>query len=133
MSATRRIVIHGDPLPFMTDAIAGGLGTHVGLGELPEGLVLDHRNDRRELQRILGRLAVDLAASVPDVKGLSYRNLRYMTAMVRGWGGGENVPQPVAHPWRTGAPRPPTGTGGDQSSQASVGEQRRRGAVGRSK
>ncbi|MCY0905767.1 DUF1016 N-terminal domain-containing protein [Arthrobacter sp. H14-L1] len=34
------------------------------------------------------------------MKGLSYRNLQYMTAMVRAWGADENVPQSVAHlPW----------------------------------
>ncbi len=34
------------------------------------------------------------------MKGLSARNLQYMTAMVRAWGTNENVPQVVAHlPW----------------------------------
>lgn len=49
---------------------------------------------------VVRRLADDLAAAFPDMKGLSYRNLQYMTAMVRAWGSTENVPQPVAHlPW----------------------------------
>ncbi|WP_443022609.1 helix-turn-helix domain-containing protein [Sinomonas sp.] len=39
----------------------------------------------------------------------------------------------VRCPWRTGAPHSPMGTGSDQSNQASVGAQRSRGAVGRSK
>ena len=34
------------------------------------------------------------------MRGLSYRNLQYMTAMGRAWGADENVPQAVAHlPW----------------------------------
>lgn len=49
---------------------------------------------------VVRRLADDLAAAFPDIKGLSYRNLQYMTAMVRAWGSTENVPQLVAHlPW----------------------------------
>ncbi|MGO4188517.1 PDDEXK nuclease domain-containing protein [Pseudarthrobacter sp. TAF60_1] len=49
---------------------------------------------------VIRRLAADLAASFPDMKGLSYRNLQYMTAMVRAWDATENVPQLVAHlPW----------------------------------
>jgi predicted nuclease of restriction endonuclease-like (RecB) superfamily len=49
---------------------------------------------------VINRLANDLRASFPDMKGLSARNLQYMTAMVRAWGASENVPQAVAHlPW----------------------------------
>ncbi|MGK3957599.1 PDDEXK nuclease domain-containing protein [Arthrobacter sp. R4] len=49
---------------------------------------------------VIRRLAADLAISFPDMKGLSYRNLQYMTAMVRAWDTTENVPQLVAHlPW----------------------------------
>lgn len=49
---------------------------------------------------VIRRLAADLAISFPDMKGLSYRNLQYMTAMVRAWDTAENVPQLVAHlPW----------------------------------
>lgn len=49
---------------------------------------------------VVRRLADDLATAFPDMKGLSYRNLQYMTAMVRAWGSTENVPQLVAHlPW----------------------------------
>ncbi|MFE4542382.1 YhcG family protein [Arthrobacter sp. NPDC056727] len=49
---------------------------------------------------VIRRLAVDLATAFPDMKGLSYRSLQYMTAMVRAWGEDENVPQAVAHlPW----------------------------------
>ena len=49
---------------------------------------------------VINRLANDLRASFPDMKGLSARNLQYMTAMVRAWGADQNVPQVVAHlPW----------------------------------
>jgi predicted nuclease of restriction endonuclease-like (RecB) superfamily len=49
---------------------------------------------------VINRLANDLRASFPDMKGLSARNLQYMTAMVRAWGADQNVPQGVAHlPW----------------------------------
>jgi len=49
---------------------------------------------------VINRLANDLRASFPDMKGLSARNLQYMTAMVRAWGADQNVPQAVAHlPW----------------------------------
>jgi len=49
---------------------------------------------------VIRRLARDLAVSFPDMKGFSYRNLQYMTAMVRAWDATENVPQLVAHvPW----------------------------------
>ena len=34
---------------------------------------------------VIRRLATDLAAAFPDMKGLSYRSLQYMTAMVRAW------------------------------------------------
>lgn len=46
---------------------------------------------------VINRLANDLRASFPDMKGLSARNLQYMTAMVRSWGPEANVPQVVAH------------------------------------
>jgi predicted nuclease of restriction endonuclease-like (RecB) superfamily len=49
---------------------------------------------------VINRLANDLRSSFPDMKGLSARNLQYMTAMVRAWGADQNVPQVVAHlPW----------------------------------
>ena len=49
---------------------------------------------------VLNRLATDLRTAFPDMKGLSARNLQYMTAMVRAWDNEANVPQAVAHlPW----------------------------------
>jgi predicted nuclease of restriction endonuclease-like (RecB) superfamily len=49
---------------------------------------------------VIDRLAEDLRASFPDMKGLSARNLRYMTAMVRAWEPEPNLPQLVANlPW----------------------------------
>jgi phosphoglycerate dehydrogenase-like enzyme len=53
MTTTPRIAVHGDVLPFLTDAIAAGGGALVGLNEQPEGLVLDHGNDKHALQNIL--------------------------------------------------------------------------------
>ncbi|TDT73566.1 putative nuclease of restriction endonuclease-like (RecB) superfamily [Arthrobacter sp. AG258] len=49
---------------------------------------------------VINRLAADMRQAFPEMKGLSPRNFQYMTAMVRAWGEGANVPQPVAHlPW----------------------------------
>jgi len=49
---------------------------------------------------VINRLAADMRQAFPEMKGLSPRNFQYMTAMVRAWGGGANVPQAVAHlPW----------------------------------
>ncbi|BAS18653.1 uncharacterized protein YhcG (plasmid) [Arthrobacter sp. Hiyo8] len=49
---------------------------------------------------VITQLAADLRLAFPDMKGLSARNLQYMTAMVRAWGEEVNVPQLVAHlPW----------------------------------
>lgn len=49
---------------------------------------------------VINRIAADLRLAFPDMKGLSARNLQYMTAMVRAWGKEANVPQAVAHlPW----------------------------------
>lgn len=49
---------------------------------------------------VVVRLAADLRLAFPDIKGLSARNLQYMTSMVRAWGEESNVPQLVAHlPW----------------------------------
>ncbi|WP_314325064.1 D-isomer specific 2-hydroxyacid dehydrogenase family protein [Paenarthrobacter ilicis] len=48
-----RIAIHGQPLPFLRDAILAGGGSVVDLREQPDGLVLDHRCDKQELTRIL--------------------------------------------------------------------------------
>lgn len=49
---------------------------------------------------VINRLASDLRTAFPDMKGLSARNLQYMTAMVRAWDAEANVPHVVAHlPW----------------------------------
>ncbi|GHG50488.1 dihydrofolate reductase [Sinomonas cellulolyticus] len=48
-----RVAIHGEPLPFLTGAIAAGGGAVVGLGEQPEVLVLDHGNPKPELRAVL--------------------------------------------------------------------------------
>ena len=51
--ATSRIAIHGERLPFLTDAITAGGGTVVELTEQPDGIVLDHRSDKQQLTGIL--------------------------------------------------------------------------------
>ncbi|WP_138444747.1 D-isomer specific 2-hydroxyacid dehydrogenase family protein [Sinomonas susongensis] len=53
MTTTPRIAIHGEPLPYLTGAITAGGGAVVGVREQPEGLVLDHGNDKRALLEIL--------------------------------------------------------------------------------
>ncbi|MGY3564970.1 NAD(P)-dependent oxidoreductase [Sinomonas sp. RB5] len=48
-SAPVRVAVHGEPLPFMTEAIEAGGASLVGLDGEPEVLVLDHGNPKREL------------------------------------------------------------------------------------
>lgn len=62
--------------------------------------ILSRQQDQGWGSGVIKRLADDLRTAFPDMKGLSARNLQYMTAMVRAWGTDENVPQAVAHlPW----------------------------------
>lgn len=50
--------------------------------------------------RVIGRLAGDLRAAFPEMKGLSARNLGYMRQFAQDWPDGQIVPQPVAQlPW----------------------------------
>ncbi|WP_345147947.1 PDDEXK nuclease domain-containing protein [Arthrobacter ginkgonis] len=49
---------------------------------------------------VVRRLAEDLRAEFPGMKGFSLRNLQYMRTMAEAWGSGANVPQAVAQlPW----------------------------------
>ena len=49
---------------------------------------------------VIRRLAEGLRAAFPEMTGFSQRNLQYMRSMAEAWGGGANVPQPVAQlPW----------------------------------
>lgn len=50
---------------------------------------------------VIGRLAEDLGAEFPDMKGLSRSNLQYMRSFAEAWPAFDaNVPQPVGHlPW----------------------------------
>ncbi|GAA3313932.1 hypothetical protein GCM10017710_19390 [Arthrobacter ramosus] len=50
---------------------------------------------------VIGRLAEDLGAEFPDMKGLSRSNLQYMRGLAEAWPAFDpNVPQPVGHlPW----------------------------------
>ncbi|UNK44616.1 DUF1016 N-terminal domain-containing protein [Arthrobacter sulfonylureivorans] len=45
---------------------------------------------------VIARLAEDLRAEFPDMKGFSQRNLQYMRTMAEAWGSEANVPQAVA-------------------------------------
>lgn len=48
-----RVAVHGEQLPFMTDAIAEGGGVVVGIEGEPEVLVLDHGNPKHDLLAVL--------------------------------------------------------------------------------
>lgn len=48
-----RIAIHGQQLPFLTEAIHAAGGSVVDIDEQPVGLVLDHSNDKTILRSIL--------------------------------------------------------------------------------
>lgn len=50
--------------------------------------ILARQNTQGWGSGVINRLANDLRSAFPDLKGLSARNLRYMTAMVRAWGHG---------------------------------------------
>jgi predicted nuclease of restriction endonuclease-like (RecB) superfamily len=50
--------------------------------------------------KVIDQLAADLGRSVPEMKGLSPRNLKYMRALAEAWPEDEFVQQPVAQlPW----------------------------------
>ena len=52
--------------------------------------------------KVVQRMAEDLAAEFPGMKGLSLRNLKYMRAFADAWPNREFVQQVVAQiPWRT--------------------------------
>jgi hypothetical protein len=49
---------------------------------------------------VIDRLARDLRATFPDMKGFSPRNLKYMRALAEAWPDSEFVQQPAAQlPW----------------------------------
>ncbi|MEV7649054.1 DUF1016 N-terminal domain-containing protein [Arthrobacter sp. NPDC089319] len=49
---------------------------------------------------VTARLAEDLRAECPEMKGFSQRNLQYLRTMAGAWGSEANVPQAVAQlPW----------------------------------
>jgi phosphoglycerate dehydrogenase-like enzyme len=74
MTTTPRIAIHGDVLPFLTDAIAAGGGAVVGLDDQPEGLVLDHGNDKHALHAILDATPSIRWVQLPSAGIESYAN-----------------------------------------------------------
>ena len=48
--------------------------------------ILARQNTQGWGSGVINRLANDLRSAFPDMKGLSARNLQYMTAMVSAWG-----------------------------------------------
>lgn len=55
---------------------------------------------RKDGSKVVSRLATDLRAEFPGMKGLSPRNLIYMASFAAAWPDLEIAPQPVAHlPW----------------------------------
>jgi hypothetical protein len=55
--------------------------------------ILERQDRERWGSGVIDRLAEDLRTLFPEMKGLSPRNLRYMTSMVRAWEPEPNVPQ----------------------------------------
>ncbi|HVI88135.1 MAG TPA: PDDEXK nuclease domain-containing protein [Dongiaceae bacterium] len=62
--------------------------------------ILERQQQQGWGARVIDRLARDLRAAFPDMKGFSPRNLKYMRALAEAWPGGEFVQQPAAQlPW----------------------------------
>jgi len=62
--------------------------------------ILDRQQQQGWGARVIARLATDLKAAFPDMKGFSPRNLKYMRALAQAWPEPEIVQQPVAQlPW----------------------------------
>jgi len=62
--------------------------------------ILVHQESQGWGAGVIRRLAEDLRAEFPQMKGFSQRNLQYMRTMASAWGAGPNVPQLVAQlPW----------------------------------
>lgn len=62
--------------------------------------ILERQQQQGWGARVIDRLARDLRAAFPDMKGFSPRNLKYMRAFAEAWPGGEFVQQAAAQlPW----------------------------------
>lgn len=62
--------------------------------------ILDRQQRQGWGAKVIDRLARDLRAAFPDMKGFSPRNLKYMRALAEAWPGGEFVQQAAAQlPW----------------------------------
>lgn len=62
--------------------------------------ILAHQDNQGWGAGVIRRLAEDLRAEFPQMKGFSQRNLQYMRTMASSWGPDSNVPQLVAQlPW----------------------------------
>ncbi|WP_182048032.1 YhcG family protein [Curtobacterium sp. ME26] len=62
--------------------------------------ILRRQDDEGWGSNVIGRLAADLRAEFPDMRGFSPRNLAYMRAFAAAWGDERILQQPVAElPW----------------------------------
>jgi len=62
--------------------------------------ILGRQQRQRWGAKVIDKLARDLRAAFPDMKGFSPRNLKYMRALAEAWPGPEFVQQPAAQlPW----------------------------------
>ena len=72
------------------------IGLYWGIGQQ----ILEHQDSQGWGAGVIRRLAEDLRAEFPQMKGFSQRNLQYMRTMASSWGPDSNVPQAVAQlPW----------------------------------
>lgn len=72
------------------------IGLYWGIGQQ----ILEHQDSQGWGAGVIRRLAEDLRAEFPQMKGFSQRNLQYMRTMASAWGSDSNVPQAVAQlPW----------------------------------
>lgn len=62
--------------------------------------ILERQANQGWGSRVVERLAQDLGAAFPEIKGLSSRNLKYMRAFAQAWPDGAIVQQAAAQsPW----------------------------------
>jgi predicted nuclease of restriction endonuclease-like (RecB) superfamily len=63
-------------------------------------VILDRQSEEGWGAKIVDRLAADLQAAFPDMRGFSPRNLKYMRAFAAAWADREIVQGPLAQiPW----------------------------------
>lgn len=107
-----------DPVPHDYPALLAELKTAIGTARLKASLsvnreltelywrighdILDRQSTAGWGAKVIDRLASDLGAAFPGMKGLSARNLKYMRAFAEAWPDPAIVQQLVAQlPWGT--------------------------------